>query len=223
MHRIASIEQIRAGTRNRKRTGESGSGTRGRVRVTMQDGDSFILSASKAARLGLEEGGEVEEDVYAGILQSLRSACMLRCGTLLGSRDYSEHRMTEKLREAGYPAPVIEEAVEKLKKAGYLDDRRFAQSYVRSHLADRSRLRIMRDLAGKGISGKVIEEAFAEVGEEENLEEAQRDQVVRLLKKRGFDPAEADSRERQKTMAFLYRKGYPSDLIRSLTGCSEDW
>lgn len=204
-------------------SGESVPPARGRVRVTMEDGSSFVISSSKARRLGLEEGGEVEEDTYAGILQSLRSACMQRCGRLLGSRDYSEYRMREKLREAGYPPSVIDEAVEKLRRAGYLDDRRFAQSYVRSHFQDRSKSRIIRDLAGKGIPETVIEEAFAAVEEVENLSAAQRDQVIRLLKKRGFDPSQATYEERQKTMAFLHRKGYPTDLIRSLTGGMEDW
>lgn len=189
----------------------------------MDDGESFVISSSKALRLGVEEGEELEEEKYREILQSLYKACMQRCGSLLGSRDYSERRMRDKLRDAGYPGSVIEEAVEKLRKAGYLDDRRFAQSYVRSHLRDRSRLRIMRDLAEKGISESVIEEAFAAVEEEENVDDAQKEQVLRLLRKRGFEPGAASYEERQKTMAFLHRKGYPSDLIRRLTGGGEDW
>ena len=108
----------------------------------------------------------------------------------------------------------MEDAVDKLHRAGYLDDRRYARSYVRSHLQDRSRLRITRDLTERGISGTDIEEAFAEVGREEDIEEAQKEQVLRLLRKRGFDPDRATYEERQKTMAFLHRKGYPADLIR---------
>jgi SOS response regulatory protein OraA/RecX len=69
----------------------------------------------------------------------------------------------------------------------------------------------------------VIEEAFAAVGEEENVDDAQKEQVLRLLRKRGFDPGAASYEERQKTMAFLHRKGYPADLIRRLTGGGEDW
>lgn len=214
LHRIASIEQIQ---------GRSPDRAQGRVRVTMEDGDSFVISSPDASRLGLEEGGELAEEIYAGLFESLRTACMRKCGRLLGSRDYSVKRLREKLCDAGFPAAVIDEAVEKLERAGYLNDIRFAQSYVRSHMRDRSRLRIMRDLAGKGISETVIEDALAAVGEEENIEDAQREQVIRLLKKRGFDNESADYKERQKTMAFLRRKGYPTELIRRLTGGGEDW
>lgn len=224
MHVILSIEQI--GNRTRTRSGADGSSrpARGRSRVTMEDGESFVLSSSKVSRLGFEEGGEIAEETFGEIMKSLRAACMQRCGTLLGSRDYSEQRLREKLSDAGYPESLVEEAIGKLQQAGYLDDFRYACSYVRSHLQDRSRLRIMRDLADRGISQKDIENAFAEVGEEEDFEEAQREQVVRLLRKRGFDPDRASYEEKQKTMAFLHRKGYSTDLIRRLTdgGCMTD-
>ncbi len=223
MHVILSIEQIAAKTR--RRSGESGPSCSGRsrIRVTLDDGESFLFPSLKAARLGFAEGKELSEDTYTQIMQSLRSACMQRCGTLLGTRDYSECRLREKLIEAGFPDSIVEEAVGKLQKAGYLDDRRFARSYIRSHIQDRSRLRIIRDLAGKGISETDIEEVFAEFAEEEDLEDAQRQQVMRLLKKRGFDPGEAGYEERQKTMAFLHRKGYPADLIRRMTGGRDDY
>ena len=201
MHRIVSIEPIRGRAHGKDGSGESRNPARGRVRVLLDDGESFVLSSSKALRLGMEEGEDLSEETYGEILQSLYKACMQRCGILLGSRDYSEQRMREKLRDAGYPGSVVDNAVEKLRKAGYLDDRRFAQSFVRSHMRDRSRLRIMRDLAEKGISEPVIEEAFAA----------------------GFDPGAASYEERQKTMAFLHRKGYPADLIRRLTEGGEDW
>lgn len=221
MHRILSIEQVGGKGRRKNEAGESLNPAYSRVRVIMDEGESFIISSLEASRLGIEEGMELGEEIYSDVMKSLRASCMQRCGRLLGSRDYSEQRMREKLRDAGYPGSVIEDAVGKLRKAGYLDDNRFAQSYMRSHLQDRSLLRIMRDLAGKGISEAVIEEAAAVVSEEENIEDAQREQMLRLLKKRGFDPAEASYEERQKAMAFLHRKGYPTDLIRRVTGRAE--
>ena len=78
-------------------------------------------------------------------------------------------------------------------------------------------------------------ETAARLGEmaraEENLSvdldsliaDCEREQGIRLLKKRGFDNESADYKERQKTMAFLRRKGYPTELIRRLTGGGEDW
>lgn len=223
MHTILSIEEAGERSRGRGRDSDSPRPQRGKVRVTTEDEESFVISSLKAARLGLEQGAGIPEETYTEIMDTLRKDCMLKCGTLLGGRDYSEQRLREKLREAGYPAFICEEAMDKLRKAGYLNDLRFAQSYIRTHIQDRSRLRIIRDLTGKGIPEREIEEAFATVAAEEDLEEAQRQQVLRLLKKRGFDPSQAGFEERQKTMAFLHRRGYPTDLIRRLTGQSDDF
>ena len=223
MHVILSIEQIAGKTR--RRSGESGSSCsgRGRIRVTLDDGESFLFSSLKAARLGFAEGKELSEDTYTQIMQSLQSACMQRCGTLLGTRDYSVQRLRKKLSEAGYPPRVIDDAIHKLKEAGYLDDSRYAQNYVRYHLQDRSRLRIMRDLAERGISDEDAEAAFEAVGEEEDTDSLQRQQIKRLLEKRGYHSDTATYQERQKIMGFLHRKGYPADLIRQMTGSSNDF
>jgi len=185
-----------------------------RVRVTPEEGEAFVISVRRASGLGLRPGDELPPDTYAEIMQSLRSACMQRCGTLLGSRDYPVHRLRTKLQDAGYPSSIIEDCIEKLQEAHYLDDARYAQTYLRSHLADRSLLRIRHDLLERGISEELIERAVTEIAEETDPEEAQLGQIRRLLQKRGYDPADADYAARQKIMAFLQRKGYGINLIR---------
>lgn len=204
--------------------GSSSRGSRisGRLRVTMQDGESFTIPERQALRLGLESGAGMTQDVYEEILSELRSSCMRRCGALLGNRDYTVKRLRTKLEEAGFPPLIIEECIGKLIDAHYLDDRRYAQSYVRSHLSDRSRFRITQDLMGRGIAEYVIEEAFAVAGEETDPEEAQFRQIRHLLKKRGFSSVSSSFEMRQKTMAYLHRKGYESDLIRRAMECRDD-
>lgn len=150
--------------------------------------------------------------------QELRKSCMEKCGRLLGSRDYSVQRLRMKLEAAGFPEEVISDAVEKLQKAGYLDDLRYAQNYIRFHLEDKSLRRIEQDLLDRGIDREWIGKAFALEGEEQDLREAQRRQILRLLEKRGFRSDEADFSQRQKQMNFLHRKGYPTDLIREAMG-----
>ena len=222
MNRILSIEKLdRYGRVTESSPGlkeplsYEGSGRKtGRVRVTLENGESFTVSERRALRLGLKAGAGLTEELHEEIFTDLRSSCMQRCGSLLGRRDYPERRLRTKLEDAGYPPVIIEECIAKLTAAHYLDDRRYVQNYVRSHLNDRSRRRIIRDLLGRGIAEDMIEEAFAAAGEETDPDEAQRRQIRCLLKKRGFDPDSADYKEKQKTMAFLHRKGFEADLIR---------
>lgn len=185
-----------------------------RVRVTPEEGEPFTISGRRAVRLGLRPGEDLAPEIHREILQTLRVSCMQRCGTLLGSRDYPERRLRTKLEDAGYPSSIIEDCITKLKEARYLDDERYAQTYVRSYIHSRSCMRIRRDLLERGISEEEINRAFAVIEEETDPEEAQLVQIRCLLKKRGYDPGEADYAMRQKTMAFLHRKGYETDLIR---------
>jgi hypothetical protein len=57
----------------------------------------------------------------------------------------TEKRLTEKLLERDYPEDLVQEAVQSLKEARYLDDRRFAEQYLSAHLSDRSIARIRQD------------------------------------------------------------------------------
>ncbi|MDO5132752.1 MAG: regulatory protein RecX [Eubacteriales bacterium] len=209
MSRIAAVQDRLVSAGKTKASG------RRKVRVLLEGGESFVLPAGRAAGLGLREGEELPEVLHREILAEVRGSCMRKCGSLLECRDYSVRRMEEKLREAEYPESVIREAVEKLRKAGYLDDSRYAREFVRSHIRDKSRLRIRKDLLDRGIGEALIEQAFLEIGAQEDLDEAQREQIRRLLRRRGFDAAAATYEEKNKTMAFLYRKGFSAEIIRA--------
>jgi regulatory protein len=157
--------------------------------------------------------------------EELRSMVLRKCGELLKSQDYSEQRLRMKLRTAGFPEDTVTMAVEAMKDAHYIDDRRYAENYVKYHLRDRSRRRIEQDLQERGIAEDIIEEAFQAVTENavektdtENgvsaADEAEIEQICKLLRKKQFDLAAAGWEERQKIMAFLYRKGYTQENIR---------
>ena len=56
---------------------------------------------------------------------------------------------------------------------------------------------------------------FEGAGEEFDLETAERDQIRKLLEKKKYDPEKADWEETMKVKAFLCRKGYSRDAVRS--------
>ena len=209
MRTIAGIQEPGFSAAGKKAAG------RAKLRVLLEEGESFLLPAARVRRLGLREGEELPEDLYREILGTARASCMRKCGFLLENRDYSVRRLEEKLRAAEYPESVIREAVEKLQEAGYLDDGRYALEFVRSHFRDRSRLRIRKDLLDRGIGEALIDRAFVELGEEEDLEAAQIAQVRHILRRRGVDAAAASYEERNRTMAFLFRKGFSGETVRA--------
>ncbi len=188
---------------------------KGKTRCTIMTdgGESFTVSVRDARLYGLEEGAEISASVLSLIREQLRKEILHESGILLGGRDYTEKRLTEKLLERDYPEDLVQEAVQSLKEARYLDDRRFAEQYLSAHLSDRSIARIRQDLAQRGVDNKLIDEAVSACSVEE-IQEEELAQIRQLLKKRHYDPESADYAEQQKTAAFLYRRGFDAGLIR---------
>ncbi len=135
--------------------------------------------------------------------------------------DYSEKGLTDKLVKGGYPAYIAAEAVEKLVDAHYVDDRRFADSYLRGHLFHKSLLRVRMDLKRKGVPDPIIQEAIEAYEESQRdlgdhaIEDQEIEQILRLLQKRRYDPKTADYTEKQRQMAYLMRRGYSMDAIHT--------
>ena len=140
--------------------------------------------------------------------------CLRRSGVLLAQRDYTCRRLKEKLLSAGFKEEIVEETLQDLKAARYLDDARYAENFVNAHREDRSRMRMRSDLETRGVPPEVISEVLSRDSEEHG-NGAEIRQIRRLMRKRGFDPASAGREERNKIQAFLYRKGYNTSSIRA--------
>ena len=86
--------------------------------------------------------------------------------TLSGHALSAAEIRTKLHRRAAEPGDV-EEIVGKLKEAGYLDDRRFAESYATARLENQGfgKMRVLRDLRQRRVAGAVasraVEQTFA--------------------------------------------------------------
>ena len=94
---------------------------------------------------------------------------------LLSLRAHSEKELEKKLREKGFPAVVIKEALEKLHDLKYLNDASFATAWVRSLAVNRlwGNRKIIASLREKGVAPQFIDDAIAaarlEISEEEAI------------------------------------------------------
>lgn len=82
---------------------------------------------------------------------------------LLGVRQRSVFELTAKLRDKGFADSEINEAVEKLLQAGYLNDESFAAALARSRAAHKAwgPAKIARDLSNRGIARETVKQAVA--------------------------------------------------------------
>ena len=178
------------------------------------DGEfAFILYRGEIRNYGLRTGEEISSPVFLEITETLiPKRAKLRAMNLLQKRDYTERKLRDKLSEGMYPEEVIDEAIDYLKSYKYIDDERYAEDYIRYQMNLRSRNRIKQDLMQKGISSDIIDRLISEAYTEEE-KDPELALCLNLLRKKHYDPDTVTFEEKQKIMAFLYRKGFGNDVI----------
>ena len=134
--------------------------------------------------------------------------CLVRAMKILEYSDRTEAQLRRKLKERNFPDPSIDKAVEYVRSFHYIDDRRYADSYVRSNLDRRSRREIREKLRERGVSSEIIEDVLSE------YEFGEKDTIKKLfLKKYGKDDA-ADQKTYEKAIRYFGQKGYGYQDIR---------
>lgn len=135
-----------------------------------------------------------------------------RAMQLLTARDYTEKQLRDKLLKH-FEEQETAAAITYVKSYHYLDDARYADNYLEYYKDFRSYRRMEADLLKKGIAKDVIRTCW-----EDKLEQGcdydEGEQIRRLLEKRNFNPGTADYKEKQRTYAFLCRKGFSGETIR---------
>jgi regulatory protein len=118
------------------------------------------------------------------------------------------------LLKKGEPEADVDAAIERLKTSGLLDDTNFARQLTRSKAvgAGLSRRRIGQELAKRGVSRDISDNAIEAVFEEEGIDEAESIDRVARKKLRMLTKVD-DATRRRRLYAFLARRGYDSDDI----------
>lgn len=188
---------------------------KGRLRVWLLGQPPFLLYRKEAAALQLREGGCLPEAQYQELLaEALIPRARKRAMHLLERMDRTEAQLREKLAQSQYPERAVEEAIAYVKRFGYVDDLRYARSYVRSRCDSRSRRLLSSELLGKGVAREDVERAL----DEEYAEGEESGKILRWMEKKRYDPGQAGQGDMRRMYQFLLRKGFRSeDIMRHLT------
>lgn len=190
--------------------------SKSRSKVYIEQEFAFVLYKGELRQYHLREGEELTEDTYRTIMQEiLPKRAKLRAMNLLQSREYTTHKLREKLREGCYPDTVIDQAIEYVASYHYIDDLRYAVSYITCHEDGKSRRRMEQDLLAKGIDKQTLEQAWME-WEKQGGQQDEAEMIKSLLRKRHYNPEAADYKEQQKMFAYLLRKGFEGEQIRKV-------
>jgi len=138
---------------------------------------------------------------------------------LLAARPYATRALHRKLIQKEYPAADADDAIRRLVDNGLLNDEKYAEQYARSKIVSTgaSKRRLTQDLYRKGIKGDVASTAIANVIADEEIDTAVViEQVARkkLAQLGDVEPLVL----RRRLFAFLARRGYDVDEIKSVVG-----
>jgi len=141
-----------------------------------------------------------DENVKAAIQVAARS--LARC-------EQCREGLKRKLLQKEFDQETIKEALDYLEMRGYLDDTRYASSWIRNHCAFKAqgRIRILRELMIRGVSKEIasdaIEEYFSVNSEMDLCEKA-------------FSKYYGQKKDPQKIMKSLADSGFSYKMIQTI-------
>ncbi len=131
---------------------------------------------------------------------------------LLEYADRTEKQLRDKLKEGEFPPSAIDAAIEYVKAFHYLDDRRYAENYVRGHAGRKSRYELKQELRLRGVSDAYAEEALLLAEGSGELDEAA--SVSALFLKKYAHKDLGDPKLYEKAFRYFATKGYAYDVIK---------
>lgn len=183
---------------------------RNRVNVYLEGEFAFGLAAIEAARLQVGQMLSDDEIINLKKKDEIEKAHE-RALNFLSYRPRSKAEIRRKLYKKDFEDDVIDIVIERLMRAGLLDDREFARYWVdnRTQFNPRGLRGLRYELRQKGVADDIIDNALATVDVEAAARKAASAGARRLSR---YEPREF----RRKLKAYLARRGFSYSVIRPL-------
>ncbi len=133
----------------------------------------------------------------------------------LSAGDKSEHDLTDKLRQKGYPENCIRETLAQLKQQGFLNDQSFAHKLSERILQGKraGTHRLAFELKKRHIPEAIRKNVLSAVDPAEQKRQAEEIATLKVASFRDSDPRVL----RKKLYDFLIRKGYDFQLAQEVS------
>lgn len=136
------------------------------------------------------------------------------CLRLLTARARTRAELAGQLTKRGYPDDVGERVLDRLADVGLIDDRDFAEQWVRSRRvhAGKGKRALISELRTKGVDAEVIDAALADVDPEAERTRAEQLIVDRLRREKLTDDPADDVKLARRLVGMLARRGYSQSM-----------
>ena len=182
------------------------------VRLFFDEEKYCLLYYNEIRRLGFHEQDEIGQEEFEELNKLLLHRAKLKAMSLLKYQDRTKKELKERLMRAEFPEFITEGAVAYVESFGYINDDAYIRNFIDSRKDKKSRREIYALLRQKGVDMNQAEEIMEEMYEEHSDQEAIRE----LLRKKHWDFACTDPKEKQKIYGYLVRKGFRYEDIRQV-------
>lgn len=144
-------------------------------RVNIYLDGEYALSLNSEQAASLRVGMPLSEEAIRALSDEDRVRQARETAiALLGYRPRSISEVRRHLLQKGYDEAMVERVVTYLKEVHLLDDQAFAEYWTeqRTTFKPRSKMALRQEMAAKGLSREVIEEAMAGISDEEMARQA---------------------------------------------------
>ena len=186
---------------------------KGKKKLVFDTGITCLLYRGEVRELKLEENSYISLEQYEYILKEIvGKRAKKRALYLLEQMDRTEQQLRDKLLANGYPLQCIEDAIAYVKSFHYLDDYRYASTYIHYYQEKLSKQQLKQKLIIKGVPKDLAEQALeAEYVSDES------EQIVQILHKKKFEGVSKHSPEFRKMYQYLLRRGFSSsDILKEM-------
>lgn len=186
-------------------------------RVSVYLDGEFAFGLARIVAAWLQVGQMLDEGKIAELqAEDSRERAMQQALLFLSYRARSENEIRKNLSKHEIPDAVIEETIERLRREGFADDKKFASAWVenRSTFRPRGRRALALELRQKGIDDHTIESALEGIDDEALAYEAGQKKARKLANTAlSLSKGEGWTEFRKKMSEFLARRGFSYSVI----------
>jgi regulatory protein len=178
-------------------------------RVNIYLDGEFAFGLARIVAAWLQVGQSLDDEKIAKLqAEDSRERAWGQALLFLSYRARSENEIRKNLGKHEIPDAVIEETLERLRRDGFADDKKFASAWVenRSTFRPRGRRALAQELRQKGLEDATIESALEGIDDEALAYEAGQKKASKLR-------VQDWSEFRKKLSEFLARRGFSYSVI----------
>lgn len=189
-----------------------------RVNIFLDEKFAFGLLKKTLIDFNLFVGKEITEKEIEKILKKdQQSRALEKSFKLLGIRPRSEKELIKKLKEKGFAEKIIQKTLKKLKELGYLNDEKFAGSWLESRkLSFKGKYAIQKELKQKGVAEEIIKKTISRYRTKDEFKialELAKKKMRTLLSKSKTNLFPSAFLQKQKLLRFLANRGFSWETI----------